>query len=131
MSRCLLSRNAPDSSLKDKWGNEFSLALDHTLNAKPLVNDHLCCGELGIVEILMAIAQITGDVDVKRAACQRSDLAFSRCQSSGNWSLLLPPEAGLHLPGLFTGVAGIGYHLLRQSDPNFVEDISTLGLMNT
>ena len=131
LSRCLLSRNAPDSSLKDKWGNEFSLALDHMLNAMPLVNDHLCCGELGIVEILMAIAQITGDVDVKRAACQRSDLVFSRCQSSGNWSLLLPPEAGLHLPGLFTGIAGIGYHLLRQSDPNVVEDISTLGLMDT
>ena len=129
LSRCLLLHISPDSGPVERWRNEFRQALDHTLKAEPLAHDHLCCGELGIAGTLMTIAKATGDPDIKAAARRRSEWVLRQRESSGHWRLLSPPEGGLYLPSLFTGLAGIGYHLLRECNPELVEDLFATGLL--
>ncbi|MFL6120778.1 type 2 lanthipeptide synthetase LanM family protein [Actinophytocola sp.] len=92
---------------------------DHT----PLRDASLCHGELGIVEALVVLAaqgheQAQGAV--ARAAARTLgalDRYGPRCGTPG----------GVPSPGLLTGLAGIGYGLLRLAFPREVPSVLTVG----
>ncbi|CAL9385794.1 type 2 lanthipeptide synthetase LanM family protein [Streptomyces sp. enrichment culture] len=84
-------------------------------------NDSVCHGDLGNLELLLlaerhGLAE-PGELAVRLDAClRRADHEGWRCGS---------PD-GAEVPGLFTGLAGIGYQLLRLTAPDAVPSVLLL-----
>lgn len=82
--------------------------------------DHLCCGNLGRVEILLLAERALGREDLGREGRDLADRVLARYRSTGRFRLD-PTGVGVDsvteesppLPMLFFGLAGIGYVLLR------------------
>lgn len=91
-------------------GPDLDAALATTQVPRPHAVDHLCCGTAGRIDILLHAARTLGRPDL-------SDVATDQA-----WDMMCRPE-GVRLfpsdvpdvrnPGLFDGVAGVGYALLR------------------
>jgi type 2 lantibiotic biosynthesis protein LanM len=85
-------------------------------NAMPLGEfDHLCCGNFGRIELPFVAAQRLGRDDFRTMALQRAAAVMNRgnTQSRGRWPLGDDDTN----PGFFTGIAGLGYALLRLTHP--------------
>lgn len=81
--------------------------------------DFLCCGNFGRIEFLLTAGQRVGNPAAAREAQRRAALAVRRAEANGG-TFSLGPEAGddqCFQPGLFRGLAGIGYGLLRLAAP--------------
>ncbi|MEI6174215.1 MAG: type 2 lanthipeptide synthetase LanM family protein [Bacteroidota bacterium] len=92
-------------------------ALETTKETPLTDRDHLCCGNLGIADILLYSAIQTGKQELSALALQRASQVVSRAAKNGRYSLF--PNAGddFFNPGFFQGVSGIGYELLRLAWP--------------
>ncbi len=76
----------------------------------------LCHGLGGAIELMLLAYEITGEADHLRAARRAGELVLAtRAANQGRWTLGLR-RAEL-VPGLFTGLAGIGVTMLRLHDP--------------
>jgi type 2 lantibiotic biosynthesis protein LanM len=73
--------------------------------------DHLCCGGMGRVEVLIEGSRRLGRPELLEAAHQQAEWAVRRAQRAGGYRT----QSGLGMvdPGFFSGTAGIGYTLLR------------------
>ncbi|MGA2079434.1 MAG: type 2 lanthipeptide synthetase LanM [Holophaga sp.] len=76
--------------------------------------DHLCGGTFGRVELLLQGGQARSRPEWTGAA--RTLAGTARAARRGGYRLW-PGAVDLPLPGLFKGLAGIGYTLLRLADP--------------
>ena len=74
---------------------------------------NLCHGDLGNAELLL----LTGD---QRGALRRAHSVLE----ARRWLCGTPD--GVETPSLMTGIAGIGYQLLRLADPRGVPSVLTL-----
>lgn len=75
--------------------------------------DLYCCGNAGLIDLGLELGQRWPAL---RQAMERRLLALrARVTSSASYRLCLSPE--LPRPGLFDGLAGVGYMWLRQHDP--------------
>lgn len=83
----------------------------------------LCHGGLGNLEFLTAAARVLADRDVERARqqLQRGVLAGL---TTGGTRCGIP--IGAEIPGLLTGLAGIGHALLRLAAPGRVPSVLPL-----
>lgn len=88
--------------------------------------DHLCCGNLGRAELLLEAGHRQGD----RVAVLQSRRIFTgmmdRATERGHWALAHRMHAASEHAGLFRGLAGIGWHGLRQLDPQRLPCLGTL-----
>lgn len=87
----------------------------HTNAAGPF--DHLCCGELGKLEVLLEAGRRLSrpewvDAGRRRAAAVIARADQDRC---GFYSMIGSTES-MFIPGFFNGLAGIGYQMLRLAD---------------
>lgn len=82
--------------------------------AWPAEIDTLCCGTLGTVEFLCEAGEALGRPDIRRIAAQRLAAVVQAAGSAGDyrWN---SGKRRFNL-GLFRGLAGVGYTLLRQRD---------------
>ncbi len=82
----------------------------------------LCHGDLGNLETLVAAAEVLADPDLRASLADRRTAVLN--------SVLDGPVCGtpygLEVPGLMTGLAGIGYGLLRAVDPSRVPNVLLL-----
>ena len=80
--------------------------------------DHLCCGNLGRVDMLLTGASLLGRPELRRAALARAGLVVARARRGGAYRLQRAIGPGAFFdPGLFQGAAGVGYALLRLAHP--------------
>ena len=81
--------------------------------ASPGAVDTLCCGTLGRIEFLCEAADALERADLRKVAGQRLLAALQRADAAGDyrWN---SGNRQFNL-GLFRGLAGVGYTLLRQS----------------
>lgn len=88
--------------------------------------DHLCCGNAGRAAILFEVGLRLGRADLKAHATARLLASAARARARGRY--LFPREypSVLAFPGLFQGVSGIGYALLRCARPDIVPDLALL-----
>ena len=94
---------------------EIALA---TTQAAPLgEDDSLCCGNLGRAEILQTAGDLLQRPALLEAAEALRNTVWRRAIDQGGYALRPALGAGPIHPGLFTGLAGIGYHGLRAADP--------------
>lgn len=95
---------------------DIEIALETTLTCTGK-QDHLCCGEMGRVEILLTASDRLSRPDLAETARRRAWDVVRRAQDAGAFLLhpLLPRQ--VYVPGFFQGTAGIGYTLLRLAQP--------------
>lgn len=82
--------------------------------AWPTELDTLCCGTLGSVEFLCEAGEALGRPDIRGIAARRLATVVRAAGSAGDYRW----NAGKRRfnLGLFRGIAGVGYTLLRQRD---------------
>jgi type 2 lantibiotic biosynthesis protein LanM len=83
----------------------------------------LCCGDLGNLELLLQADSVLADPRWRREL----DRQTARIVGAATWRCASP--GGLLSPGLMTGLAGIGYGLLRLARPDQVPSVLTLGAL--
>ena len=90
-------------------------ALEHTSEASDLGNHGLCHGALGNVEPLLIAAEILPNGSHWRALAHERGTSLVNDISTCGCRCARPGY--LEVPGLMTGIAGIGFQLLRLADP--------------
>jgi lantibiotic modifying enzyme len=83
---------------------DLRIALDW-VERNPPSSDDLCCGKLGAVELMLRGALSLALPDLKELARRRA-------------AATMEPATRLSHPGLFIGLAGAGYTLLRLCEPS-------------
>ena len=73
-------------------------------------SDCLCHGELGNLEALLPFARLTGRAELGALVRRRASAAVRRARREG-WRCGITPD--WNVPGLMTGLSGIGYGLMR------------------
>lgn len=89
-------------------------ALAATEQGWPARSDILCCGALGGVEFLRAAGQVLGRDDLAGLAARRLKTVLDIAATSGDYRWT-GGDRRFNL-GLFRGLAGVGYTVLRQLD---------------
>ena len=79
--------------------------------------DHLCCGTLGLAEILAYAHARLGDPADLAAARRLAFAALERAEAAGHFRYLPAVGGDFFVPSLFRGAAGVGYALLRLAHP--------------
>ena len=102
-----------------RWRADLDNAVEASIAAPPMPVDHLCCGNLGRAVIITMAGSATDNTAWQDAGARLSAMAATTAGNSpANYRLLLGIDgaSGLRLPGLMTGLAGVGMHLLHGSD---------------
>lgn len=119
MARVKLMQHLPDESIQV----ELKQALIRTKEEGFGFNHSICHGELGNLELLLSQATVSGDEELRRFTYRAAARILEDIEQKG-WMCGVP--LGTETPGLFTGLAGIGYGLLRLVDPHEVPCVLTL-----
>jgi type 2 lantibiotic biosynthesis protein LanM len=102
---------------------EIAAALQTTLKSGFGFNHSLCHGTLGNIEPLCYAARVLDDPQYYRHVEERTAMILSSIEQHG-WRCGIP--SGLETPGLMSGIAGIGYALLRLAVPEQIPCLLTL-----
>src|SRR5205823_11480768 len=85
--------------------------------------DHLCCGNLGRVEMLLEIGRSLARPDLEAAAAASAAQVVARAQQTGSFAMHPSLPNGINCPGFFQGTTGIGYELLRLAYPDALPSV--------
>lgn len=102
---------------------EVQIALETTLASGFGSNHSLCHGDMGNAEVLLMAAQILDDPELRQTVRQLSSMLLKSIEAQG-WVCGIP--LGRETPGLMTGLAGIGYALLRWAAPARIPSVLVL-----
>jgi type 2 lantibiotic biosynthesis protein LanM len=102
---------------------EIDAALRSTLALGFGINYSLCHGDLGNLETIFMAAQVLGEAKYARAVEQLTAAILGGIDAHG-WLTGVPFY--VETPGLMTGLAGIGYELLRLAYPDRVPSVLLL-----
>ena len=89
-------------------------AADGAEKNRPGAVDTLCCGTLGSIEFLYEASKFLGRIDLRELASQRLMVILQTAATTGNYRW--HGGTGRFNLGLFRGLAGVGYTLLRRVD---------------
>ncbi|MGH9850331.1 MAG: type 2 lanthipeptide synthetase LanM family protein [Blastocatellia bacterium] len=102
---------------------EINAALQTTLVQGFGLNHSLCHGDLGNIELVLQASQMLDDPQWQTKVDYFAAAILESINQQG-WLCGIP--SGVESPGLMTGLAGIGYGLLRLADPARVPSVLTL-----
>jgi len=100
-----------------KIREEIDTALNTTIQFGFATNHSLCHGALGNIELLLMAARLLNRAEDYEALERATALIVGSIEANG-WISGAP--LGVETPGLMTGLAGIGYELLRLAEPDQV-----------
>ncbi len=106
-----------------KVRSEINTALKTTLNQGFGSNHSLCHGDLGNLELLLQASLILDEPQWKNQVERVASIILESIERHG-WLCGVP--LGVETPGLMTGLAGIGYGLLRLAEPELVASVLLL-----
>ena len=119
-----LARLASLSYLDDaKIRKEIDIACKTTLTHGFGRNHSLCHGDFGNLETLLVAGQILGNQQHRERVERITAMLLDSVDTHG-WVTGVP--LGVETPGLMTGLAGIGYELLRLAEPGKVPSVLLL-----
>lgn len=115
LGRIGMSRLVP--SRASEYRTDVEHAVRGVLRAWPYPIDTLCCGSLGNIELLNEAGKALSQPELRQEAARRLAAITADAETRGDflWSV---GDRRFSL-GLFRGLAGVGYTLLRQADPTF------------
>lgn len=102
---------------------EIALALKTTLAQGFGLNHSLCHGDLGNLDVLLTAGQMLDDAPYRAEVARLAAMLLGSIERQG-WCTGVP--LGVETPGLLTGIAGIGYELLRLAKPDQVPSVLLL-----
>ncbi|MCI0748187.1 MAG: type 2 lantipeptide synthetase LanM family protein [Verrucomicrobia subdivision 3 bacterium] len=102
---------------------EIDTAVQTTISEGFGFNHSLCHGDLGNLELLFMANQLLPDLHL---AAHVDDLAAAILDDIEEHGWRCGTPLGVETPGLMTGLAGIGYGLLRLADPKRVPSVLML-----
>jgi lantibiotic modifying enzyme len=121
-----LGRTA-DAAIRMDW----QAGLDCTAQTGDLGIDHLCCGNLGLAEVLLESSRFCDDAGLRQAALARTGGVLNQRSNENGYRLFSTLGGHAFNPGFFQGVSGIGYHLLRLVQPERRPSILLFAAPNT
>jgi type 2 lantibiotic biosynthesis protein LanM len=107
----------------EQMRQEISVALATTITGGFGYNQSLCHGDLGNLETLLTATEVLTEPRYDSELKRLTALVFNSIQKHG-WVTGVP--MGLETPGLMTGLAGIGYQLLRLAEPMCIPSVLSL-----
>lgn len=119
MGRLLMLQQHPDSAVR----SEVDVAIRTTIKSGFGLNHSLCHGDLGNLELLIMAAESFDDPELRSQVDKLAASILENIEDQG-WTTGIP--SGVESPGMMTGLAGIGYGLLRLADPARVPSIMVL-----
>jgi type 2 lantibiotic biosynthesis protein LanM len=108
-----------DACIRD----EIDVALSTTKQYGFAMNHSLCHGALGNIELLLTAAQLNGRPEDHEELERATASVVASIESNG---FLTGVPLCVETPGLMTGLAGIGYELLRLAEPGMVPAVLLL-----
>lgn len=102
---------------------EIDVALRTTLSSGFGHTPTLCHGDLGNLDLLLQAGTILGEPHWHAEANRRAAVVLDGIEADGH---LCATPLGVESPGLMTGLAGIGYGLLRLADPKRIPSVLSL-----
>ncbi|MEQ9367537.1 MAG: type 2 lanthipeptide synthetase LanM family protein [Coleofasciculus chthonoplastes F3-SA18-01] len=102
---------------------EIEIALKTTQKYDLHGMDHLCCGTLGRVEVLLTAALQLSKIELLETAQKQAALVVDRAEQVGSFCLLPGFFTNIYIPSFFQGTAGIGYELLRLAHPDLLPSV--------
>ncbi|QFK72955.1 type 2 lantipeptide synthetase LanM [Pradoshia sp. D12] len=117
ISRLLISQFIND----ERTNTEIEKALDITLNSPYKSDDCLCHGNMGTTELFLHASQIKNDKSYETIAKSLALKVIQESKERGSYKDRSIP--GFRSVGMFTGIAGIGYQLLRIANPESVPSV--------
>jgi lantibiotic modifying enzyme len=105
---------------------DIEAAVRATLATDLEYHDHLCCGNMGRVELLTVAGERLGRPDLVEEARDRAGRVAGRAQAVGWFSLDSTLPGRVHMPGFFMGLSGIGFGLLRAAQPGVLPSVLLL-----
>jgi type 2 lantibiotic biosynthesis protein LanM len=113
-----LSRLGALDHLDDAYvRHEIDVALSATKQYGFAMNHSLCHGALGNMELLLMAAQTLGRPEDHEGLAQATAVVAASIEANG---FMTGVPLGVETPGFMTGLAGIGYELLRLAEPDKV-----------
>ena len=97
---------------------EIEFALKTTQKSSLLRVDRLCCGNFGLIEVLLVASRQLSSPKLLETAQKRAAWVVNRAEQTGSFHLFPNSPKDIFNPSLFMGTAGIGYELLRLGYPN-------------
>ena len=119
----LVRLDALGSSDDPELARDLAAALGSTARFGFGSNDSLCHGDLGNLELFVRAHELGYRGEWEDALAGHSSRLVTRVQK-GHWRCGVP--GGVETPGLMTGLAGIGYGLLRIAAPERVPSLLAL-----
>lgn len=101
----------------------IALAIDSALREPLQYKDFLCCGNSAVIEFLLTAGCTLGRPELVSEARTRMALMMERRESSGHYNCLNQGVSHVFSPGLFYGISGIGYEMLRLADPSRIKTV--------
>jgi lantibiotic modifying enzyme len=99
----------------DESRAEIERALAITMRLEAGRDDFLCCGTMGVVEVLLTAGVLEGRSELRERAEHLAGQVVERRRRCGRYSLGSPSAGRLECRGLFRGIAGVGLAMLRLS----------------
>lgn len=99
---------------------EVEVAIRNAVEASTARTDHVCCGNLGRVELLLAAGRARNDHALRDAALRIAADVMQARQKLGHYRLDRHANGNV---GFFQGLSGIGYTWLRMLAPDRVPSI--------
>jgi class II lanthipeptide synthase len=96
---------------------DIAAAMQTTLRVGLDGQDHVCCGELGRVECLLAAAEALAIPQWVEIARLRAYQVTAQAREAQGYFLFPSGPSKVDTPSFFRGTAGIGYTLLRLAHP--------------
>ena len=125
LSRALMPRAMRD----EVWASEMTTAVGTTASAALGALDQICCGNLGRADVLMAIGAALARNDITEMGVSLVARAADRASRRQLYGLRASGvDYRVFDPGLFRGLAGIGYVLLRASAPGILACVLSFDL---
>ena len=119
MGRLMMMQQHPDPEMR----SEVEAAVRTTIKSGFGLNHSLCHGDLGNLELLILAAEAFDDPELRVEVDKLAASILENIEDHG-WTTGIP--SGVESPGLMTGLAGIGYGLLRLAEPARVPSIMVL-----
>jgi len=80
--------------------------------------DHVCCGNMGLADILLYFAKKTGEKKLVEESAELTAKVILAAEKRGHFNIMLGSKDNIANIGFFQGLTGIGYSLLRQAFPD-------------
>ncbi len=110
-SQNILNNKEVDADIRNAINGTRGMSMNSTYR------DHLCCGNMGLADMLLYFAAKTGDRDLMIESGNKTSQVLFAAEKTGHYNLLFGAGDDLINPGFFQGISGIGYALLRQAYP--------------